>query len=108
MTSNFPPNIDPNIFSFAGAIAGNVIASNFNSYELNAIGNWLELVGQYILAYASQMQLIEFRKRNNNQSFKNKDNNGPSNQTYQEEIDYLLAAVKKIYQELDILKKKSD
>jgi len=87
MNNNFPPNTDPNIFAFVGAITGAILSSEFNSYELNAIGNWLELVGQYLLAAAAQMQLLNFR------------NDRP--QPYSSDINYLFNAIKIINEKLE-------
>ena len=92
MNSNFPPNTDPNTFALVGAIAGAIISNEFNLYELNAIGNWLELVGQYLLAAAAQAQLINYR---NNQ------NNSFNYQNQQSQLDNLKKAIQKIYEELE-------
>ncbi|MBE6149015.1 MAG: hypothetical protein E7167_06000 [Firmicutes bacterium] len=93
MTNRFPPNTDPNTFSFIGSIVGAIISSDFNSYELNAIGNWLELVGQYLLTTAAQMQLLSYR---NNQNI---------SQPSLNDLELLKKAITKINQELDAIKK---
>ena len=58
MIRNFPPNYDPNLFSMVAAIAGAIVVGDFDDYELNSIGNWIILFGQYLLTFASQQQLI--------------------------------------------------
>lgn len=87
MINNFPPNTDPNIFAFTAVIVGAIISEDFTAQELNALGNWFELLGQYILTYAAQKQLITSRENN--------DNNG-----HQQDIDYILKAIKKIEEQL--------
>ena len=61
----FPPNINPELFSIAAMIAGLIIEDDYNANELNAIGNWLILVGQVTLTTAAQQQLINARYQNN-------------------------------------------
>ena len=69
--NNFPPNTDPSIFTITAAIVGAISAGDFDDYELNSIGNWIILVGQYLLTYAAQMQLIENRIDRNNHYLSN-------------------------------------
>lgn len=61
----FPPNINPELFSISAMIVGLIIEDDFNASELNAIGNWLILVGQITLTTAAQQQLINMRYQNN-------------------------------------------
>ncbi len=93
MTNKFPPNTDPNIFAFTAAIIGAIVSDEFNAQELNSIGNWFELLGQYFLTYAAQKQLITSRQSNNN-----------NNQSH--DLDYILKAIKKIEAELDEINRK--
>ncbi len=95
MTNKFPPNTDPNVFAFTAAVIGAIVSDEFNAQELNSIGNWFELLGQYFLTYAAQKQLITSRNNNAN-------NNGNNSQ----DIDYILKAIKKIEAELDELSRK--
>ena len=92
MTNKFPPNTDPNVFAFTAAIIGAIVSDEFNAQELNSIGNWFELLGQYFLTYAAQKQLITSRTNNSN-------NNS-------QDIDYILKAIKKIEAELDEINRK--
>lgn len=114
--TNFPPNTDPHLFSILAVSVGFACVGDYNANEQNSIGNWLILVGQYILTHAAQQQLIEARLENNNlntnsQKHKNgtggpfTDNEqGKSNQNQRDEVDFLLDAVEKIKRELNNLK----
>ena len=64
--TNFPPSADPHLFSMLAVTVGFSCVGNYNANEQNAIGNWLILVGQYILTHAAQQQLLEARLENNN------------------------------------------
>ena len=90
MNSYFPPNSDPNVFALTAVAIAAALTSDFNSYELNSIGNWLELMGQYLLVVAAQQQLINFRNQQINNS---------------QQINYLIDAIKKIEKELEQIKK---
>lgn len=115
--TNFPPSTDPHLFAMLAVTVGFASVGDYNANEQNSIGNWLILVGQYILTHAAQQQLIETRLENNNlniNSQKNKNGQGgpftdneqgKSNQTQREEVDFLLNAVQKIQKELENLKK---
>lgn len=117
---NFPPSMDPHLFSLIAVAVGYASVGDYNANEQNSIGNWLILVGQYILTHAAQQQLIEARLENNNlniNSKKHKNNTGGpftdneqgrSNQTQREEVDFLLDAVENIKKELENIKKDID
>lgn len=66
--NDFPPNINPEIFSITAMIVGLIIEDDYDANELNSIGNWLILVGQITLTTAAQQQLINARYQNNNGS----------------------------------------
>lgn len=113
--TNFPPSIDPHTFSIIAVAVGYACVGDYNANEQNSIGNWLILVGQYILTHAAQQQLIESRIENNNINSNSKkakkggssytDNeNHKSNQNQRNEVDFLLDALNKIQQELDKMK----
>ncbi len=114
--TNFPPNTDPHLFAVLAVTVGFACVGDYNANEQNSIGNWLILVGQYILTHAAQQQLIEARLENNNlntnsQKHKNgqggpfTDNEqGKSNQTQRDEVDFLINAVAKIEEELRNMK----
>lgn len=117
--TNFPPNIDPHVFSLLAVAVGYACVGDYNANEQNSIGNWLILVGQYILTHAAQQQLIETRIENNNININSKkyksgkggpytDNeNNKSNQNQREEVDFLLDVIKKMREEL-LNQKKND
>ena len=65
MNSALPPNIDPNLYALTADLIGYALSEEFNSYELNSLGNWLELLVQYLLATAAQKQLNGFRNSQN-------------------------------------------
>ena len=114
--TNFPPNTDPHLFAMLAVTVGFASVGDYNANEQNSIGNWLILVGQYILTHAAHQQLIEARLENNNLNTNSKkhkngtggpftDNEmGKSNQTQRDEVEFLLDAVEKIRQELNNLK----
>ena len=64
----FPPNINPELFSILGAVTGIIVEGDYTANELNSIGNWIILVGQFMLTTAAQQQLINGRYQNNNGS----------------------------------------
>ena len=114
--TNFPPNTDPHLFAMLAVTVGFASVGDYNANEQNSIGNWLILVGQYILTHVAQQQLIEARLENNNLNTNSKkhkngtggpftDNeSGKSNQTQRDEVEFLLDAVAKIEKELNNLK----
>ena len=114
MIRNFPPNYDPNLFSMVAAIAGAIVVGDFDDYELNSIGNWIILFGQYLLTFASQQQLIEQRIEGHNIKINSRKakmggspySNDKSNLNQQYEIDYLLKAIKIIEEKLNEINKK--
>lgn len=114
--TNFPPNIDPHTFSLIAVAVGYACVGDYNANEQNSIGNWLILVGQYILTHAAQQQLIESRLENNNINMNSKKykkgQGGPftdneqnkSNQTQRDEVGFLLDALNKMQDELRKMK----
>ena len=92
--SQFPPNINPQLYSLAAVVVGAAIVDDFSAPEQNSIGNWLMLVSQYIITHAAQQNLIDNRLRQANMNYNNLNN----------EIDYLINAVKKIQRELEKIK----
>jgi len=93
----FPPNIDPQIFAISATIVGAAIAPEFTANEANSVGNWIVLVGDYLLAYAGQIALIEGREQNAQNV------NQQTNQNMQ--MDAILRALKKMECEIENLKK---
>ncbi len=116
--NNFPPNINPNIYAFSTYIIGMIIISDLNVTEQNTIGNWLMLLGQFIITNAGQQAMIESRIERNNiniNSKKHKSGQGPytsnsnkSNQTTRNEVEFILQEIQKIERELQKLQKDSN
>ena len=109
----FPPNINPELFTVIGCIVGLIVEDDFNANELNSIGNWLILVGQFILTNAAQQQLIESRLEKSNININSREhkmggsfyeNNGKSNQNQRPEVDFLMDAIRNIQKELEKIK----
>lgn len=114
--TNFPPNVDPHVFSLIAVGIAYALVGDLNVNEQNSLGNWFELLGQYMLTHAAQQQLMKARIENSNININSKhykqtgnpftDNlNGKSNQTQRSEVDFLMDAVKKIQDELENMKK---
>lgn len=105
----FPPNINPELYSFLGAIIGFVFEDDFNSNELNSLGNWIILVGQFMLTTAAQQQLINARYQNNVGSKIKSDANNHSRVNHEKankaDLDLLFKYVKRLEKELNELKK---
>lgn len=60
MKRNYPfDKTNPLTFTLAGVIVGLILEDGYTKSELNAIGNWLILVGQITLTTASQMNLVD-------------------------------------------------
>ncbi len=118
MFQNFPPNINPQLFSILAVAVGAAIVDDFDVNEQNSIGNWVILVGQYLLTYAAQQALIEGRIDNYNvniNSRKAKSGGSPytsshnkSNQNQRNEVDYLLRALQRMQQEIEKIKETID
>ena len=115
----FPPNIDPHAFTLIAVAAGYACIGDYNANEQNAIGNWVIMVGQYILTHAAQQQLIESRIENSNininsrkakkgGSYYTDNNNNKSNQNQRQEVDLLIEAVAKMQRELQNIKNKQN
>ena len=114
--TNFPPDIDPHVFTLIAVAVGYACIGDYNANEQNSIGNWVIMVGQYILTHAAQQQLIESRIENSNININSQkakhggsvytDNNqNKSNTNQRQEVDFLMQAVKKMQQELEKIKK---
>lgn len=109
----FPPNLNPQVFSFLAVLVGAACVGDYDVNEQNSIGNWLILVGQFILTNAAQQQLIEGRLEHKNINTNSKEhksggsyyaNNSKSNQNQRQEVDFLLDAIQKLQQELQNIK----
>lgn len=86
----FPFNIDPQLYALSATLVGAAIAPSMNSLENVSIGNWLVLLGDYLLAYSGQLALINNKQNMQNQNI---------------DINTILNTLKKIEDELAKLKK---
>ena len=71
---NITSNINPTVFSWSAIVVGTILCEELNVLEQNAIGNWIILVGQYLLTYAAQQALIEGRIDDYNVNINSKNN----------------------------------
>lgn len=112
--NNFPPNIHPTTYNLIAVAVGLVLVGDLNANEQNSLGNWFELLGQYLETNAAQQQLIESRIENSNLNINSRKckqggspyttENNASNQNQRQEVDFLLDAIDKIYEELKNIK----
>jgi len=109
---NFPPNINPQIYAWLASVVGSLLVGDFSALEQNSIGNWLIMVGQFILTNAAQQQLIEGRLEKGNMNINSREhksggsyfaNNGKSNQNQRDDVELLFEAVNRIQKELNDL-----
>lgn len=96
---NFPPNFDPQLFSWLACAVGSLCADGYNSNEQNSFGNWLILVGQFVLTVAAQQQLINGRNRVHTSGESWGADDGSNQQ-----IDFLIRAVNDLKRELENIK----
>jgi hypothetical protein len=111
---NFPPDFDPGLFTLSAVAVGAVLVDDFSANEQNSIGNWIIMVGQYILTNAAQQQLIESRIHKNNVNINSRaakngqgvftDGNSKSNYDTQDEIKMLIKALNNMKDELENIK----
>ena len=99
--SNWINKLNPYEFSLSGVIAAFIIAQPLNANQQNSIGNYLEEVGQILLAIAAQKITVSQAKNNKNNIDDNFDeiNNG-NNNNYNSEIEYLRNEIEKIKREI--------
>ncbi len=91
MKKSFLSNTNPTLFSWSAVIIGTILCEELTVNEQNAIGNWLQLVGEYLLTYASQVALIN---ANNSEVMNNN-----------QKIDKLEETLKRMEKELEQIKK---
>lgn len=105
----FPPNINPELFSILGAVTGIIVEGDYTANELNSIGNWIILVGQFMLTTAAQQQLINGRYQNNNGSRirSGANNHSVNNKQYttQEQLRELANYLKRLEEKIEEITK---
>lgn len=52
-------SLNPELFIIIGEVLGNIVAGSIPFNVQNAVGNWLQLVGQAILTYNAQQQYFQ-------------------------------------------------
>lgn len=114
MPGNFPPNFNPELYSFSAFIIGAILVDDLNVNEQNSIGNWLMLVAQYMLTNSAQQQLIESRIERVNININSKQAkkggspygsvHGKSNQNTRDEVEFLIQEIQKMERELQKIK----
>ena len=121
---SFPPNIDPNLFSLSAVVVGIALIGDFTVDELNSIGNWIMLVGQYIETVVAQRALIENRMQaaadskqpsdDDEQKNTDKDSKNSNDSKDDQDIDnsdqlnLILEAIEVMKAEIAALKKKDE
>lgn len=116
MNNDFFKNTKPHEFTLIAVAVGYALVGNLNVNEQNSLGNWLIMMGQYLLTHAAQQQLIEGRLENYNininskkckqgGSFYTDNNQAKSNQTQRNEVDFLIQEINKIKDELKKMNK---
>lgn len=107
-------DLNPELFAILGTILGEVMAGNMPFNVQNAVGNWLELVGQIILVYNAQQQYFQSgpglyyncKNKNINNSYCESTTNSSSNASNSEkEIKQLKESIKELVSEIEELKR---
>lgn len=88
-----PPNLDPQSYALSATIIGALIAPDLTINEANSIGNWLVLVGDYLLCFAGQKALIKSRDPVH------------SDKAHSSQINTIINTLNRMQQELEKLKK---
>lgn len=70
MPMKFLDNIDPEEYTLSAIVIGFLLKDNFNSNELNSLGNWFMLVGQVLETLAAQLQVIQQHQNINIENLK--------------------------------------
>ncbi|SHK29828.1 hypothetical protein SAMN02745163_03596 [Clostridium cavendishii DSM 21758] len=108
-------DLNPELFTILGTIVGDVMAGNMPFNVQNAVGNWLELVGQIILVYNAQQQYFQagpgryynINNKNINNPFcqTNSNSSSSNNNNYGDEIDKLKEIINSLVYEVEEIKK---
>lgn len=107
-------DLNPELFTILGTIVGDVMAGNMPFNVQNAVGNWLELVGQIILVYNAQQQYFQsgpglhFNSKNkniNNSYCKSNTSNSNNTSNSEKEIKELKESIKELANGLEELKR---
>lgn len=110
-------DLDPQLFSIIGQVVGLAISGSLPVNVQNAIGNWLQLVGQVIETCSAQQQYFQngpgkyYDIRNKNIYNPSCDTKGSQQSSgevedLKKEINKLIKEVKRLNEEVEDLKKK--
>lgn len=58
---NFPPSLDPEIYTLSAVLIGLALIDNFTANEQNAIGNWFITIGQTLENNSAWQAVLEER-----------------------------------------------
>lgn len=58
---NFPPSLDPTVYTLSAVFIGLALIDNFTANEQNAIGNWFITIGQTLENNSAWQQVLEER-----------------------------------------------
>ena len=106
--------LNPEIFTMIAALVGETLAGNMPFNVQYAIGNWLQLASQLILAYNAQQQYLQsgpgryydVRNKNINNSECENSNDSSKSCHCKNELYELKKHIKALYEEIDRLKNK--
>ena len=93
-------DINPTTFTLTSVVVGMIVSDDLSYPELNAFGNWLVLLGDYLLTYAAQKYVIEQKIQRNINYKKDID--------IKNDLDYLYDAISKMKTEIEKIKKETN
>ena len=88
---------DPRIYTLSSTILGYLLIGKLNSYEQNALGNWLMNIGQVLETNAAFSQMLQYNE-SQNQMFKSNNLSTKDKEEIKEilsDIENLLNQIKK-------------
>jgi len=106
-------DLNPQLFTVIGELLGCVMAGNMPFNVQNAVGNWLELLGQVILTCNAQQQYFQggpgryynTNDKNINNSFCSSNSNSSASTSSYDEMNELKKSIGKLMMEVKELKK---
>ncbi|PRR83113.1 hypothetical protein [Clostridium vincentii] len=106
-------DLNPQLFTVIGELLGSVMAGNMPFNVQNAVGNWLELLGQVILTCNAQQQYLQsgpgryynINNKNINNPFCSSNSNNSTNNSSCGELDELKKGMNDLMREVKELKK---
>ncbi|MDO4535090.1 MAG: hypothetical protein Q4B63_04675 [Clostridium perfringens] len=107
-------DLNPEFFTMIGSLLGQIAANNMPFNVQYAIGNWLQLLSQVILAYNAQQQYLQngpgryydIRNKNINNSECESSKDSSKGCDCKKELYELKKHIKVLYEEIDRLKNK--